>query len=181
MARSELLMTTRKRTLGIASCLGLISFVGILALVGGSHDRKPLGEGPLVQFEMTSAPDDLVRHFLDGHFGIINKVEALPKPVLKAYTEVGGSRAVLANPGKSFEATDVIRNPSLPRKRLIFAGVSGNKCFVHYEQGGLGHSFRVAFFELISSETMKPLWIGSCGPAKDIADLRSQMRRGCPP
>src|SRR5438876_12438783 len=114
-----------------------------------------------------------------GNFAIIKDVQALPASILKACTEIGGSRHVLANPGHRFEATDVIRDESLPRKRMIFAGVSGNRWFVHYEQGGRGHSFRLAFFQVTSPSTMKPLWQGFCGPAKDIADLRSQVRAGC--
>ena len=77
------------------------------------------------------------------------------------------------------EATDFIVDNSLPRKRLILAGVSGSKCFVQYEQGGFGLSFQVAFFELTSPSTMRPLWLGYCGPAKDLADLRSQVKAGC--
>ena len=86
---------------------------------------------------------------------------------------------MMANPGQRFEATDVIRDESLPRKRLIFAGISGNKCFVHYEQGGLGLSYPVAFFELTSSQGMTPIWRGGCGKAKDLDQLRSLLNQGC--
>ncbi len=173
-------MESRNRVVGIVVLLTLmISLGGLLALRAGIGNRKPLGEGQLIQFESTSTPDDTVRHFLDGDFELIKNVASLPRPILKAFTEVGGSRPVLANPGKRFEATDFIVDSSLPRKRLIFAGVSGSKCFIHYEQGGLGLSFRVAFFELTSWNTMRALWLGYCGPAKDIADLRSQVRAGC--
>ena len=103
----------------------------------------------------------------------------IPRPVLRVFTEVGGSRPVMANPGKRFEATDVIRDESIPRKRLIFAGVAANKCFVLYEQGGLGHLFLVDFFELTSGDEVHPLWRGHCGPAADIRDLRSHIDSGC--
>ena len=53
----------------------------------------------------------------------------------------------MANPGKHFIEGDVIYDSSVPRERLIFAGVSGEKCFVHYEQGGRGHMYLVVFFE----------------------------------
>jgi hypothetical protein len=171
---------SRNRTVGIVVLLTVASSLGgLLALRAGIAKRKPLGEGQLIHFESTSTLDDTVRQFLDGDFTVIKNVESLPRPILRAYTEVGGSRPVLANPGKRFEATDFIVDNSLPRKRLIFAGASGSRCFIHYEQGGLGLSFRVAFFELTSSNTMRPLWLGYCGPANDIADLRSQLRAGC--
>jgi hypothetical protein len=173
-------MESRNRVVGIVVLLTLMSLLGgLLALRGGIGNRKPLGEGQLIHFESTSTPEDTVRQFLDGDFALIKNVESLPRPILKAYTEVGGSRPVLANPGKRFEATDFIVDNSLPRKRLIFAGVSGSRCFIHYEQGGRALSFRVAFFELTSSNTMRALWLGYCGPAKDIVDLRSQVRAGC--
>ena len=173
-------MTSRKRGIGVFVILSLvILFGGILAIRERSADHKPLGESPSIRFESTAAPDDTTRLFLEGNFAIIKDVQALPASILKACTEIGGSRHVLANPGHRFEATDVIRDESLPRKRLIFAGVSGNRWFVHYEQGGRGHSFRLAFFQVTSPSTMKPLWLGFCGPAKDIADLRSQVRAGC--
>ncbi len=123
-------MTSRKRVLGIVVILTLIILLGgILALRGGIGNRKPIGESQLIQFESTSAPDDAVRRFLDPDFVLIKDVASLPVPILKVYTEVGGSRPVLANPGQRFEATDVVRDQSLPRKRLIFAGVSGSRCF----------------------------------------------------
>jgi hypothetical protein len=109
-------MESRNRVVGIVVLLTLMSLLGgLLALRGGIGNRKPLGEGQLIHFESTSTPEDTVRQFLDGDFALIKNVESLPRPILKAYTEVGGSRPVLANPGKRFEATDFIVDNSLPR------------------------------------------------------------------
>jgi hypothetical protein len=173
-------MTTSQRRVGIIVVIFIIGFGAALLSRGGNGNHKPLGESPLIPFATISAPDERLLQFLDGDFRLIKDVQSLPVPILKAYTETGGARPVMANPGERFEATDVIRDESVPRKRLVFAGVSGSKCFVHYEQGGRGHSFRVAFFEIPSAEKMKPIWLGYCGPAKDVSDLRSQVRAGCP-
>jgi hypothetical protein len=156
----------------------LILLAGIAVLRYEKTTAKPLGEGPLIQYQKTAVPD-LAREFLDGDFVIIKDVKAMPRPVLQVFTEVGGSRPIIANPGERFEATDVISDSSIPRKRLIFAGISGKKCFVHYEQGGLGLSSIVAFFEITSPDSMKPIWRDYCGPATDIRDLRSQVDSGC--
>ncbi len=169
---------TRKSALVIV-CLLLLVMLGTLAFHPWRGSTEPLGESPLISYESTSAPDPTVRQFLEGDFALIKDVNSLPHPVRQAFTEAGGSRLVMANPGQRFEATDFIRDTSLPRKRLIFAGVSGNKCFVHYEHGGLGHSFLVSFFELTSVDTMRPIWGGHCGPARDLSDLRLQVHRGC--
>src|SRR5260370_3153799 len=109
----------------------------------------------------------------------ILSLSKIPRPVLRVFTEVGGSRPVMANPGKRFEATDFIVDSSIPRKRLIFAGVSGDRCFVHYEQGGIAHSYLLALFTVTSPATMKPIWRGYCGHAAHIRDLRSELAAGC--
>jgi hypothetical protein len=102
------------------------------------------------------------QQFLEGNFKIINRVGNLPQPVLQVFTEEGGSRFVMADPGKEFQATDVIYDGTLPRKRLILAGVQDDRCFVLYEQGGIGLSEILAFFKLTSKDSMEPLWSGYC-------------------
>lgn len=161
------------------------SFLAALLLViaiGNLHfwngTSSPLGEAKPIEFPSISASEPRIQHFLDGDFEVIARVEALPRPLLAAFTEQGGSRVLIANPGKRFNATDVVDN-TIPNKRLIFAGVSDNKWFVHYEQGGRGHSYILAFFTLTSSETMTPLWRAYCdGPATNIQELRSKLTNG---
>ncbi len=160
------------------------SLLAVLVLIVGSKiaqiwvgNVSPLGEEMPINFPAISGP--ATQHFLDGDFDTLKRVEALPRPVLAAFTEQGGSRILMANPGKNFLVTDVIYDASVPRKRLIFAGVSGNRCFVHYEQGGRAHSFVLAFFTLTSAHEMKPLWQGYCDePAADIQNLRSKLENG---
>ncbi len=171
--------SNRKPLIRIAFALLIVAIA--IGLTYHVKSSKPLGEAPPIQYQSTSAPDAAVRRFLDGDFEIIKDVNAFPKPILQAFTELGGSRPVMANPGKKFEATDFIIDASIPRERLIFAGISGDKCFVHYETGGLGHWYSLALFKLTSADTMKPIWHGRCGPAANIGDLRSQVAKGCPP
>lgn len=140
--------------------------------------KAPLANGPPLSFSNSDMSQSAERQFLDGDFTIIRDVKSLPSPVLQAFTEQGGSRLTIANPGKNFLATDVIYDSSLPRKRLIFAGVLNDKCFVHYEQGGISLSSVLAFFRLTSKEKMEPLWRGFCGPAVNLQDLRSHVAKG---
>jgi hypothetical protein len=152
---------------------------GVLILgVFLSHYLKskspPLGEGPLIMFPVEQISASERQLFLDGSFSLIKDVKLLPVPVLRAFTEQGGTRPVMANPRQDFQAGDVVFDPSLPWKRLIFAGVSGDKCFVHYEEGGRGHTFHLALFNLIPDNTLKPVWKGFCsGRAANLAELRS--------
>ena len=119
------------------------------------------------------------QRLLDGDFTIVKDVKALPRPVVESFTEQGGSRLLMANPGKRFEVGDFIVDSSVPRERLIFAGVLNAKCFVHYEQGGRGHSYVIAFFNVVATDSMNAIWRGYCtGPAANISDLRSRIISG---
>ena len=157
----------------------LLVVAAIAVAILRERERKPLGEAPPLDFSSSGMSESGRRHFLDGDFTIIKDVRALPGPVLDAFTEQGGSRVLIANPGKNFIVGDVIYDSSVPRERLIFAGVLGEKCFVHYEQGGRGHMYVLALFDVTSSSALKPLWRGYCsGPAKNISELRSQFGSG---
>jgi len=156
----------------------LLVSVGFLVAHRWKAASKPLGDGPLVEFPSAEISPLARQRFLDGDFKTIKDVKALPRPVLQAFTEQGGSRLLMANPGKNFLAADVIYDSSLPRKRLIFAGVLDDRCFVHYEQGGRGHIYILVFFRVTSKDSMEPLWRGFCGPAANIQDLRSQVLKG---
>jgi hypothetical protein len=159
----------------ILAVLVLVAGIKLIQLVVGN--ASPLGEAMPLNFPSISTSE--VQHFLNGDFKPINDVRSLPRPVLLAFTEQGGSRLLIANPGKKFEAADVIYDASLPQKRLIFAGVSDNRSFVHYEQGGRALSYVLAFFTLRSSETMTPLWQTYCdGPAANIQELRAKLADG---
>jgi hypothetical protein len=130
-------------------------------------------------FPASPSSQSELEQFLDGDFHLITDMEAMPKPVIKAFTETGGSRLTIANPGKGFQATDVVLwDESLPWKRLLFAGISGDKCFMLYEQGGQVHFFVLALFELSPPNGLKGVSKSSCIPAADLVELRSRVSEG---
>jgi len=140
---------------------------------------RPLQEQVPVSFPSTDLPAAERASFLDGDFALIDKMRALPPSIIANYTELNGNWLTMADPGRKFLAGDVIYDASIPRKRLIFAGMQGPKCFVHYEQGGLGHSFLLAFFKPGTVKPTEPVWIGHCSrPATDLADLRRMTLDG---
>jgi hypothetical protein len=154
----------------------------VLALAAGivlalsKRDQRPLGEAPTLSYPSPEMTQLARQQFFDGNFTIIRDVRLLPRPVLEKFTEQNGSRPVIANPGKGFIVGDVIYDSGLPRERLIFAGVSGEKCFVHYEKGGRGHSYLLVLFDLTPTD-VKPLWRGYCsGPAANIGNLRTDCQ-----
>jgi hypothetical protein len=54
----------------------------------------------------------------------------------------------MADPGQPFQATDVIVDKRLPGRRLIAAYGSADAWIVHYEAGGVAHTYNIAFFRL---------------------------------
>jgi|ERR1700723_1597254 len=158
----------------------IVAFCLLLSVAKANGHRfwgqKPLGESPRVEFPPDGISQLEREHFLDADFTVITKVKTLPDPVLRLFTEKGGSRLLMADPGDKFEATDFISDSSAPRMRLIFGGFLGEKCFVHYEQGGRGHMYVLALFTVTSSRAVKPLWRGYCAvPASNFRKLRSQL------
>ena len=131
--------------------------------------EQPPGEPAPIQFAgMSSAAR---RDFLNTEYTILWKVADLPVGIRKLYTVKGASRVAIADPGQKFEATDVI-DPDLPRRRLIFAGVAGDRAFVHYERGGRGHSYLVALFRLKSPDLAVGLWSGYRGPVRNFEEMK---------
>jgi hypothetical protein len=114
-------------------------------------------------------------HILDGEFSIVTKVEALPDGVKARLAQTFKQEKLeLANPDQKFNASDVGR----PGRRLIFAGVSKDKCFIHYEQGGIALIYRVVVFEIDKHQSAGFLWAGSGFHAHDLQELRSAIAEG---
>jgi hypothetical protein len=85
----------------------------------------------------------------------------------------------LADPGEKWQATDVIETPHLPRKRLIWAETDGVHYVVHYEMGGIGHSFHVMVATLIHGETKpKDVWFGAGGPFRNYSWFLDGLQNG---
>jgi hypothetical protein len=154
-----------------------VGFLVVVAAVLTLYPKnKPLQEAPY-DFSSSRLSNADSQSFLAGNFAIITDMKKLPRPVLNAYTERGGWRLTMANPGKRFNATDVIYDSSVPRKRLIFAGVSEDKCFVHYEEGGFAHSYVLALYKF-RADRIEATWQGFCHGAVDLQNLRTSVTSG---
>jgi hypothetical protein len=153
--------------------------VGLIAVIIGTYAFMPR-EKRLNKIEINFPSQHLssidLQAFLAGDFKLVRDTRRLPSSVLQAYTERGGSRLAMANPGTRFEATDYISDSSVPRKRLIFAAFTQDKCIVSYEQGGYALTFNIALFRL-SSAHAEPVWKGFCS-ATDLENLRSEVAKG---
>jgi hypothetical protein len=171
----------RKSMRAIISLCTVVFAVAVLGFVRyWTTVSRPLGERPWIKLPVSEYPDSAWRQFLGSDFKIITDVRALPVPVLRAYTEKGGSRLLMANPGQKFEASDAILDVNMPRKLLISAGVADGKCLVYYLQGGMTLEYVVEFFGITSEDTKSPSSIYCHTRASNYQDLRSQLiHDGC--
>ncbi len=85
----------------------------------------------------------------------------------------------LAEPGQNWQATDVITDPTLPGKRLIWAAVGDVYYVVHYERGGIAHTFHILVAKLGKNDA-KPtmVWRAVGGWLKDYAAFVDTLRSG---
>ena len=85
----------------------------------------------------------------------------------------------IAEPGGNWNATDAISDPTLPAKRLIWAATRGDYYVVHYERGGIAHTFHVFVAKMAKGEAKpKVLWNATGGPFEDYAAFVSGLRKG---
>jgi len=143
-----------------------------LVSVANREPEWPPGEPAPIEFAAPNMSSAERREFLNADFRIVRRAADLPAGIQKLYTAKDGFRAAIADPGEKFQVTDVITDPDLPRRRLIFAGVAQDRVFVHYEKGGIGRSYLIELFRLESPGIAVGLWSGYRGPAKNIEELK---------
>jgi hypothetical protein len=112
-----------------------------------------------------------------SRFHEVHATSDLPSTILALCD--GGGDGKLAEPGQKWNATCVITDPSLPGKRLIWAAVGGEYYVVHYERGGIAHSFHILVAKLAKDDT-KPtmVWRAVGGQFEDYAAFLDALRSG---
>ncbi len=74
----------------------------------------------------------------------------------------------LQSRGRIGSPPDAIIDSKLPRKRLIWPATDGEYFVVHYERGGIAHSFHILVAELKHSNTnSRVIWRGVGRQLKD--------------
>jgi mono/diheme cytochrome c family protein len=142
-----------------------------------SSRNDPQKNEPPVHHKISAAEK---AHILDGEFTIEKNIDRLPENLKSAFVLIAKEQVfAMANPGEKFQVTDVISEPGLPRRRLIFAGISRDRYFIHYEKGGIAHSYHVAVFDVSPAGKVTFHWGGAGGPAaNDLAQLRKMVSAG---
>lgn len=123
-----------------------------------------------------SIPQAEKQHILDGQFTIVRSTELLPSRLKQAFTVVAGAQQfVMNNPDWKYPATI---DQVFPFRRLLFAGLSGSKWFIHYQCGMSQHYNAVVVFQ-VEEKKVQFLWGGMAPePATDLNDLKEKIAAG---
>ena len=90
-----------------------------------------------------------------------------------------GDNGRIAEPGQNWNATCVITDPTLPGKRLIWGAVGAEYYVVHYERGGIEHSFHILVAKLAKDGAKpKEIWRTVGGPFQDYGAFLNGLRNG---
>ena len=85
----------------------------------------------------------------------------------------------LAGPGQKWNATDAIIDPTLPGKRLIWAAVGAEYYVVHYERGGIAHTYHILIAKLANNHAQsKVVWRAMGGPFRGYPAFVDALRSG---
>lgn len=92
------------------------------------------------------------------NFRVHRSVADIPNSVRSAFAKAANEvDFLMADPNGQWEATDVTRDPDLPRRRLTSVAISAELCLLFYEHGGIGKNDNVAVFR-ISPNHAEPIW-----------------------
>jgi hypothetical protein len=87
-------------------------------------------------------------------FTEVSSVKDIPPSIIKKLAELAKDQDLtMANPDERFQATDVIRE-RLPWRRLKWGVLSKDYCLLHYEQGGIAHSYHFVLFRRYDAEVL---------------------------
>lgn len=116
-------------------------------------------------------------NLLDGQFKLVSKTEGIHDDVKQAFDKITRQTPfAMANPGEPFQVTDVVVFQKLAWRRLVFAGVQGDMWFLHYERGGLAHSYYVVAFKVDPQGEPRFVWgCATTGAAKTLEELRTMV------
>ena len=121
------------------------------------------------------SPEDRSMLQDSSRFHEVRSTRDLPPAIVALCADDGR----LAEPGQKWNATDSIMDPTLPGKRLIWAAVGGDYYVIHYERGGIAHTFHVLVAKLTKNDAKpKVVWRAVGGPLKDYTAFVVALRSG---
>jgi len=129
--------------------------------------------------DVTALSGPLRTHLRAESFQMVTSIRGLPLGVRDGLQASFGSQTLdIAEPGAEFRMTDVVVNPSLPTRRLVFAGCSIDHCIVYFERDGIAHTWHVALFHWTPAATRFE-WSGTApGGLATIDDVQKAILSG---
>jgi len=130
----------------------------------------------------TSLSPQQKHRLLDGRCDLITSASAMPNALKGAFMTTTGEQGFeLAEPGSKYQTTDVVErgSPTLPYRRLVFAGHCDDRWFIYYEHGGIAHGYSLLVYQADANQVLQFIW-GGAGfvLAKNLDDLRSAIQTG---
>ena len=109
-------------------------------------------------------------------FHELHSTKDLPPAVVALCADDNGK---LADPGQNWNVTDATMDPTLPWKRLIWAAAGSDYYVMHYERGGIDHSFHILVARLAKNDAKpKVIWHAVGHQLKDYAAFLDALRTG---
>lgn len=125
------------------------------------------------------APADREKLLKAADAPLVTKMREIPEEVVKACAAASsGGGFELADAGQPFQVTDVISNEKLPGKRLDWAARLPGYMIVHYETGGIAHSYHVMVVALDPGKKAHVVWAALAKPLKSYAEFRAALVAG---
>ena len=159
----------------IRPCAVLLCALSTLMFASGQHVGSTESGSTR---NRTFTPRDAER-ILTGSCELMSSTSRFPDSLKSAFAEsTKQEKFALANPGDRYQETDVIKGRELPSRRLVVGGRCQEFWFIHYEQGGIGHSYAVVFFQGDSNGRLSLVWGGRGFTRADtVADLRNEIAK----
>jgi hypothetical protein len=130
--------------------------------------------------DLTRAMPEALRAHIGGEtFTPLTTVAALPQGLKGELARLFKEKSLqLADPGAPYNATDAVGPDPLPFRRLIAAGCAADHCLVHYERGGIAHTYAVLVLSR-KGETIRLVWGGApYGPLAGVKAVRDALAAG---
>ncbi len=127
--------------------------------------------------DVTKLSSEDSKALLDSsRFHEVHSTKDLPPAIVALCADDKGK---LADPGQNWNATDAVTDTSLPWKRLIWAAIGDDYYVVHYERGGIDHSFHILVARLPKNDA-KPtvVWRALAKQLKDYSAFINALRNG---
>jgi hypothetical protein len=152
--------------------LGIVAAFAFAVLgAWGVHSQPKTSDS-----DLTAALRDHVRA---ERFAPVATVAALPAGVRDELNNLFGDKALeLADPGMPFQATDLVRTPRLPWRRMVAAGCSADHCLVYYERGGYAHVYYAALFKVSTAGTRFEFGGPAAGGLPDLEAVKDALVAG---